>query len=82
MEKRLGFVGIIVEDRKRSAPLVNKILSDYGDHILARVGLPYKQRQCNVITLTVEMTMDDIGGLTGKLGSIPGVTVKAALGKV
>ena len=82
MEKRLGFVGIIIEDRKKSAPPVNRILSDYGDVILARVGLPHKQRQCSVITLTVEMTSDEIGGLTGKLGAIEGVMVKSALGKV
>ncbi|MEI6437811.1 MAG: TM1266 family iron-only hydrogenase system putative regulator [Candidatus Omnitrophota bacterium] len=82
MEKRLGFVGIIIEDRKKSAPQVNKILSDYGDEILARVGLPHHQRHCHVITLTVEMTSDQIGGLTGKLGAIEGVMVKSALGKV
>ena len=82
MEKRLGFVGIIIEDRKTSAPQVNKVLSDYGDAILARVGLPHKQRGCSVITLTVEMTSDTIGSLAGKLGAIPGVTVKSALGKV
>ncbi len=82
MDKRLGFVGIIIEDRKKSAPLVNKILSDYGDEILARVGLPHKQRNCSVITLTVEMTPDEIGSLAGKLGAIQGVAVKSSLGKV
>ncbi|MBF0594664.1 MAG: CopG family transcriptional regulator [Candidatus Omnitrophica bacterium] len=82
MNKRLGFIGIIIEDRKKSAPLINKILADYGDEILARVGLPHKERQCHVITLTVEMTTDELGALTGKLGVIEGVMVKSALGKV
>lgn len=82
MEKRLGFVGIIIEDRKKSAPQVNKTLSEYGDEILVRVGFPHKERNCNVITLTVEMTADEVGSLTGKLGAIEGVMVKSALGKV
>ncbi len=81
MEKRLGFVGIIIEDRKASAPLVNKALSEYGEGIVARVGLPYKERKCQVITLTVDMSTDMLGALTGKLGAIEGVTVKSALAK-
>ena len=81
MGKRLGFIGIIVEDRKKSAPLVNKVLSEYGEEILARVGIPYKERHCWVITLTVDMTTDELGALTGKLGAIEGVTVKSALAK-
>jgi putative iron-only hydrogenase system regulator len=81
MEKRLGFVGIILEDRKRQAEEVNKILSEYGDNIIARVGLPYKEKNCSVITLTVDITTDDLGTLTGKLGNIKGVSVKSALSK-
>ena len=81
MEKRLGFVGIIIEDRNSAAPLVNKILSEYGDGVVARVGLPYKERKCQVITLTVDMSTDVLGALTGKLGAIEGVMVKSALAK-
>lgn len=81
MGKRLGFVGIIIEDRKKSAAEVNKILSEYGEEILVRVGLPYREKKCNVISLTVEMTSDEIGSLTGRLGGIEGVSVKSALAK-
>lgn len=81
-DKRLGFVGIIIEDRRKSAPFVNRVLSDYGDEILSRVGVPYRERHCSVITLTVDMTTDELGGLTGKLGAIDGVTVRSALAKV
>ncbi|MFH1062244.1 MAG: TM1266 family iron-only hydrogenase system putative regulator [Candidatus Omnitrophota bacterium] len=81
MEKRLGFVGIILEDRKKQAQAVNQILSEYGDNIVARVGLPYKERNCSVITLTVDITTDDLGTMTGKLGNIEGVSVKSALSK-
>ncbi len=81
MEKRLGFIGIILENRKNSAELVNKTLSDFGDSIIARTGIPYQKKSCCVITLVVDMTTDELGVLTGKLGMIDGVTVKSALSK-
>lgn len=81
MEKRLGFVGIIVEDRKRQASQVNEVLSVYGDIIIARTGLPYREKNCSVIALIVDTTTDELGALTGKLGQIPGVSIKSALAK-
>ncbi|MFA5088263.1 MAG: TM1266 family iron-only hydrogenase system putative regulator [Candidatus Omnitrophota bacterium] len=81
MNKRLGFVGIIVEDRNKSAHAVNEILTGCKDTIIARVGLPYKEKQCSVITLIVDATTDELGSLTGKLGALEGVSVKSALTK-
>jgi len=81
MEKRLGFVGIIIEDRKTMAEKVNSILSEYGELILARTGMPYKQKNCSVITLIIDAATDQIGALTGKLGKLEGVSVKSALSK-
>ncbi|MEI8011838.1 MAG: TM1266 family iron-only hydrogenase system putative regulator [Candidatus Omnitrophota bacterium] len=81
MNKRIGFIGIIIENRLKTAPSVNKVLSEYGEEIVARVGLPYKERHCSVITLTVDMSTDQLGALTGKLGAIEGVTVRSALSK-
>ncbi len=81
MEKRLGFVGIIIGERENVAPIVNKILSEFGAIIIARTGLPYRERDCCVITLIVDATTDELGALTGELGDIKGVSVKSALGK-
>ena len=81
MEKRLGFVGIIIADRQRSAPAVNRIWSEHGDLILARVGLPHRERHVSVITLVIEATTDELGRLTGKLGLVESVSVKSALAK-
>lgn len=80
--KRLGFVGIIVEDRRASSAEVNRVLSEFGDLICGRMGLPYRPRGCCVITLIVDATTDEIGRLTGRLGAIPGVSVKSALSKL
>ncbi len=81
MEKRLGFIGIIIENRKAGAQQVNQVLSDHGDIIIARTGIPYRERSCSVITLVVDATTDEIGRLTGRLGQIPDISVKSALSK-
>ena len=81
MNKRIGFVGIIVENRLQSSPEVNRVLSEAGELILARVGLPHRDRGVSVITLVIEATTDELGALTGRLGAIGGVSVKSALAK-
>lgn len=80
MGKRIGVIGIIVEDLEVTARL-NAILHDYSHLILGRMGVPYRERMVSVISLIVEGTTDDIGALTGKLGNLPGVNVKSALSK-
>jgi putative iron-only hydrogenase system regulator len=81
MQKRIGFVGILIEHREKTSPEVNRILSVHGDLILARVGLPCRERGVSVITLVVDATTDEIGRLTGQLGQIEGVSVKSGLAK-
>ena len=60
---------------------VNDLLSEFGEIIIARVGLPYRERHCSVITLIVDATTDELGALTGKLGALEGISVKSALTK-
>ena len=79
--KRIGFVGIIIEDRLQSAPAVNAVISQYASLILARTGLPHVNGNTAVITLVIEATTDEVGVLTGMLGAIPGVSVKSGLAK-
>ena len=79
--KRVGFVGIIITNRKKNAAKINEILGEFGDIIVGRIGLPYKERGMNVIALIVDGSTDEIGAMTGKLGMIDGVTVKSALAK-
>ncbi|AHW59100.1 putative iron-only hydrogenase system regulator [Draconibacterium orientale] len=79
--KRLGFVGIIIENREKSSGSVNQVLSQFSELILARTGLPNAKENYSVITLVIDATTDELGTLTGKLGNIPGVTVKSGLAK-
>ncbi|MEN6465439.1 MAG: TM1266 family iron-only hydrogenase system putative regulator [Syntrophaceae bacterium] len=79
--RRIGVVSIIVTSRKEQARDINSILSDYGDIIIGRMGLPYPPKKINIISLMVHGSTDKIGAMTGKLGLIEGVMVKSALTK-
>lgn len=80
MEKRIAVIGIVIEDINVSEK-VNDILHEYGHIIIGRMGIPYKERSVSVISLIVDAETDIISGLTGKLGKISGVYVKAAVSK-
>ncbi|KJS13506.1 MAG: CopG family transcriptional regulator [Peptococcaceae bacterium BRH_c8a] len=77
-ERRIGVIGLVVEQREK-ANFINAILSAYGDVIVGRMGIPYRERGLSVISLIVDGSTDEIGALTGKLGQIGGVRVKSAL---
>ena len=78
MAKRIGVVGVVLDDRTR-APEVNAILSRFGELIVGRMGLPGREGDASVIALIVDGTTDELGALTGKLGALRGVQVKSAL---
>ncbi len=75
---RLGFVGVVVEERSRAED-VNRILSQFGEIIRGRIGIPDQETGLAVIGLIVEGTNDQVGAMTGRLGNLSGVTVKSAL---
>jgi len=79
--RRMGFVGILVENRVRDGAPINRILSEHGEGIVARTGIPNVDGSRCVISLVVRMTSDEVGKLTGRLGSLEGVTVKSGLFK-
>ena len=78
MEKRIGTITILIKG-KTAVPLVNTLLSEYGDIILARQGLPLHHRNINVISLVIEGTIETISALTGKIGRLKDVEVKSIL---
>jgi len=80
MEKRIGVVGIVVENIE-NASRVNDILHFFANIIVGRMGIPYKERNMSVISLIVDGTSDEISAMTGKLGKIDGVNVKSAITK-
>ncbi len=77
-EKRLGIVGVVVEDLTQ-AEAVNEVIHDFSGLIVARMGIPYRERGVSVISLLVDGGQDQINALTGRLGRIPDVYAKSML---
>ena len=78
MEKRLGVIAILLTKTEPVSTL-NTLLSGFADIVLARQGLPLRDKGIHVISLVVEGTTDRIGALTGKLGRLDGCKVKSVL---
>ena len=78
-KNRIAVIGIVVDNREEAAIKVNEILSSFGNIIVGRMGIPYKERGISVISIIVDGSNDEIGSLSGKLGSLKGVRVKVAL---
>ncbi len=78
MEKRIGVVAILLHKRNNVQKL-NSILSNHGEIIIGRMGLPLRDKGINIISLIVEGDTDRIGSLTGKIGKLEGIQVKSVL---
>ena len=80
METKLSIIGIFIESPD-SVSEVNDLLHDYADKIVGRMGLPYRDRGVNVISVIIDAPADDISALAGKLGKIPGISAKTMQSK-
>ncbi len=78
--KRIASISIIVEETESTSE-VNKILHGFADIIEGRMGLPLKQYGVAVITLCVVGDDSKISALSGALGRVKGVSVKASYSK-
>ena len=74
-ESRVALIGIIVSS-KESVEQLNHLLSEYGNYIIGRMGLPYKERNISIISVAMDAPGDVINALTGKLGMLPGISTK------
>ena len=80
MGKRLGVIGIVVENLA-AAEEVNAVLHEFASLIIGRMGIPYRERGVSVISVIADGATDEISALTGRLGRIHDVSVKTALTK-
>ena len=81
METRVAVIGIIVED-VNSVEALNKVLHEYGDYIIGRMGIPYKAKKIHIISIALDAPQDVTSALAGKIGNIKGVSAKAAFSNV
>ena len=75
MESKIAVVAIIVSDTN-AVERINALLHSYGEYIIGRLGLPYKQKNLNVISVVMDAPVEKINSLSGKLGMIDGVSSK------
>ena len=75
METRVAVLAVIVQEGS-SVQALNELLHQYGKHIIGRMGVPYHQRDVNVISVAMDAPADVISALSGKIGRLPGITAK------
>ena len=77
MQSRVAVMSIIVENVD-SVEALNAILHEYGEFIIGRMGIPYRKRAINIISVAVDADQNTISALSGKIGKLSGVSVKTA----
>lgn len=80
MEKKIATVSIMVTD-KNAVEKVNELLHGFGDYIIGRLGVPYKDKNINIICVVLDAEQTVINSLSGKLGMLEGVSSKVLLSK-
>ncbi len=81
METRVAVMSIIVENGE-SVEALNALLHRYGEWIIGRMGIPYRKRGISIISIALDAPQDTLSALSGKIGSLPGVSVKTAYSTV
>ena len=81
MDTRIALMAIIVENTE-SVEELNQLLHQYGEHVIGRMGLPYRKRGVSILSGAMDAPQDIISTLSGKIGRLPGVSVKTAYSNV
>lgn len=80
-ETRVAVMGIIVENRDSTGEL-NQLLHQYGNYIIGRMGIPYREKSVSIISVAIDAPQDVTAALSGKIGRLPGISVKTAYSNV
>ena len=80
MEERVAVLSIIIEQPEAVDPL-NALLHEYREYIIGRIGIPYREKNINIICVAMDAPMDKINALSGALGRIQGISAKATYSK-
>ncbi len=81
METRAALIGIVVENTD-SVENMNALLHKYSEYIIGRMGLPYPKKKISIISVAIDAPQDVISTLSGKLGSLDGISVKTVYSKI
>jgi putative iron-only hydrogenase system regulator len=81
MTTRVAVMSIIVEEMN-SVETLNQILHENGRFIIGRMGIPYRERKINIISVAIDAPQNVISALSGKIGNIDGISAKTAYSNV
>ena len=79
-ETRIALIGIIIEEEKGITP-TNQLLHEYRDYIVGRMGIRFREKEINIISIVLDAPENTISTLSGKLGMIEGISVKSMFAK-
>ncbi|MDE6388880.1 MAG: iron-only hydrogenase system regulator [Lachnospiraceae bacterium] len=81
MNTRIALIGIIVE-KEASVEQLNRLLHEYGDYVIGRMGIPYRKRNVNIISVAVDAPQDVISAMSGKIGRLDGISAKTVYSNI
>lgn len=81
MESRVAVVAAIVENTD-SVEMLNQLLHEYGEYIIGRMGIPYREKGICIVSVAIDAPQDVIYALSGKIGKLDGISVKTAFSKL
>ena len=81
METRVAVMSIIISDMESTVKL-NEILHTGAEYIIGRMGIPYKEKNISIISVAIDAPQDKISEISGKIGKLPGVSIKTAYSNV
>ena len=81
MDSRVAVMSIIIENLN-AVEQVNAVLHEYGEYIIGRMGIPYRQRKISIISIALDAPQDTISALSGRIGKMSGVSVKTSFSSV
>lgn len=77
---RIALIGIVVENND-SVEQLNSLLSQYGNYIIGRMGIPYREKSLSIISIAMDAPNNVISALSGKIGMLPGISSKTIYAK-
>ena len=81
MENRVALMGVIVENTD-SVEKLNALLHKFTPHIIARMGIPCRERGISLLSVALDAHSDVIRPLAGQIGALPGVSAKTVYSRV
>lgn len=81
METRVAVISIIIEDPE-AVQEMNEILHTYSEYVIGRMGIPYRAKGINIVSIAIDAPQDAISTLSGKIGKLKGVSSKVAYSNI